>query len=60
MRITRLESFLTNAGLRNYLFLRLTTGTGLTGVGAMTWSMAGIPGAEASSHCRRNQGWSSM
>src|SRR5262249_53482379 len=33
MRIVRLESFLTNAGLRNYLFLRLTTDTGLTGVG---------------------------
>ena len=33
MKITRLESFLTNAGLRNYLFLRLTTDTGLTGVG---------------------------
>ncbi|MCI0463848.1 MAG: mandelate racemase/muconate lactonizing enzyme family protein, partial [Gemmataceae bacterium] len=27
------ETFLTNAGLRNYLFLRLTTDTGLTGVG---------------------------
>jgi|SRR5262245_7431395 len=33
MKIVRLESFLTNAGLRNYLFLRLTTDTGLTGVG---------------------------
>lgn len=33
MKITRLESFLTNCGLRNYLFLRLTTDTGLTGVG---------------------------
>jgi galactonate dehydratase len=36
MRITRLETFLTNAGLRNYLFLRLTTDTGLTGVGEAT------------------------
>jgi galactonate dehydratase len=33
MKITRLETFLTNAGLRNYLFVRLTTDTGLTGVG---------------------------
>jgi galactonate dehydratase len=33
MKITRLETFLTNAGLRNYLFLRLTTDTGLTGLG---------------------------
>jgi galactonate dehydratase len=33
MKITRLESFLTNCGLRNYLFLRLTTDTGLVGIG---------------------------
>jgi galactonate dehydratase len=33
MKITRLETFLTNAGLRNYLFIRLTTDTGLTGIG---------------------------
>jgi galactonate dehydratase len=33
MRITRFEAFLANAGLRNYLFLRLHTDTGLTGVG---------------------------
>jgi galactonate dehydratase len=33
MKITRLETFLTHAGLRNYLFLRLTTDSGLTGVG---------------------------
>jgi galactonate dehydratase len=33
MRITKLETFLTHAGLRNYLFLRLTTDTGLTGLG---------------------------
>src|SRR5436305_8397532 len=33
MKITRLESFLTNAGLRNSLFVRLTTDTGLTGLG---------------------------
>jgi galactonate dehydratase len=33
MKITRLETFLTNAGLRNYLFVRLTTDGGLTGVG---------------------------
>ena len=33
MKIIRLETFLTNSGLRNYLFVRLTTDTGLTGVG---------------------------
>jgi galactonate dehydratase len=33
MKIKRLETFLTNAGLRNYLFVRLTTDTGLTGIG---------------------------
>jgi galactonate dehydratase len=33
MKVTRLETFLTNAGLRNYLFLRLTTDSGLTGLG---------------------------
>jgi galactonate dehydratase len=33
MKMTRLETILTNAGLRNYLFVRLTTDTGLTGVG---------------------------
>ena len=33
MKIVRLESFLANARLRNYLFVRLTTDTGLTGVG---------------------------
>ncbi len=36
MKITRLETFLANAGLRNYLFVRLTTDTGLTGVGEAT------------------------
>jgi galactonate dehydratase len=33
MKITRLETRLCNAGLRNYLFVRLTTDTGLTGLG---------------------------
>src|ERR687883_667360 len=33
MKIVRLETFLTNAGLRNYLFVRLTADTGLTGIG---------------------------
>jgi len=33
MRIVSLETFLTHAGLRNYCFIRLTTDTGLTGVG---------------------------
>ncbi|HET6413122.1 MAG TPA: mandelate racemase/muconate lactonizing enzyme family protein [Anaeromyxobacter sp.] len=33
MKIEKVETFLANAGLRNYLFLRLTTDTGITGVG---------------------------
>lgn len=33
MKVTRLETFLTNAGLRNYLFVRLATDGGLTGLG---------------------------
>jgi galactonate dehydratase len=33
MKITKLESFLVNCGLRNYLFVRLTTDSGLTGLG---------------------------
>lgn len=33
MRITHLETFLANAGLRNYRFIRLRTDTGLMGVG---------------------------
>jgi galactonate dehydratase len=36
MKITKLESFLVNSGLRNYLFVRLTTDTGLTGLGEAT------------------------
>lgn len=36
MKLTRFETFLANAGLRNYLFLRLTTDTGLTGIGEAT------------------------
>jgi galactonate dehydratase len=36
MKITRLETFLANAGLRNYLFVRLTTDTGMTGLGEAT------------------------
>ena len=33
MKIVRFETFLANSGLRNYLFIRLTTDTGLTGIG---------------------------
>src|SRR5689334_12085387 len=33
MRITHFETFMTNAGLRNYLFVRLRTDNGLTGIG---------------------------
>jgi galactonate dehydratase len=36
MKITRFETFLANAGLRNYLFLRLSSDTGLTGIGEAT------------------------
>ena len=36
MNITQFETFLTNAGLWNYLFLRLTTDTGLSGLGEAT------------------------
>ena len=36
MKIRKLETFLANAGLRNYLFVRLTTDTGLTGIGEAT------------------------
>jgi galactonate dehydratase len=33
MKILRFETFLVNSGLRNYLFIRLTTDSGLTGIG---------------------------
>ena len=36
MKIAGFETFLANAGLRNYLFIRLRTDTGLTGVGEAT------------------------
>lgn len=36
MRIIKLETFLANAGLRNYLFVRLQTDNGLTGIGEAT------------------------
>ena len=36
MKIVGLESFLANAGLRNYLFIRLRTDTGVSGVGEAT------------------------
>jgi galactonate dehydratase len=36
MRITKIKTFLANAGLRNYLFIRLHTDTGLTGIGEAT------------------------
>jgi galactonate dehydratase len=36
MRITGLETFLANAGVRNYLFIRLQTDSGLTGIGEAT------------------------
>ena len=36
MKIVGFETLMANAGLRNYLFVRLTTDTGLTGVGEAT------------------------
>src|SRR5438067_6189383 len=36
MKITRFETLMANAGLRNYLFIRLHTDNGLTGVGEAT------------------------
>src|SRR2546425_12287943 len=36
MKITHFETFLANAGLRNYLFVRLRTDSGLQGVGEAT------------------------
>jgi galactonate dehydratase len=33
MKITNFETFLANAGLRNYLFIRLTTDNGIQGIG---------------------------
>jgi galactonate dehydratase len=36
VKITNLETFLTHAGLRNYLFVRLRSDDGLTGVGEAT------------------------
>src|SRR3954454_5715397 len=45
MKIVRLESFLANAGLRNYLFVRLTTDAGLTGVGEASLEWQGSAGA---------------
>src|SRR5262245_5444189 len=36
MKIQQFETYMANAGLRNYLFVRLTTDTGITGVGEAT------------------------
>jgi galactonate dehydratase len=36
VKIVGFETFLANAGLRNYLFIRLRTDTGLTGIGEAT------------------------
>jgi galactonate dehydratase len=36
MKIVRFETLMANAGLRNYLFIRLHTDTGLTGIGEAT------------------------
>lgn len=33
MKVTHCETLMANAGLRNYLFIRLTTDTGFTGIG---------------------------
>jgi len=36
VKIVKLESMMANCGLRNYLFVRLSTDTGLTGIGEAT------------------------
>ncbi|MCX5515799.1 dehydratase [Kaistia algarum] len=36
MKIKKLETFLANAGQRNYLFVRITTDTGIVGIGEAT------------------------
>jgi len=36
MKITRIETFMANGGLRNYLFIRLHTTNGITGIGEAT------------------------
>jgi galactonate dehydratase len=36
LKITRFETLMANSGLRNYLFIRLYTETGLTGIGEAT------------------------
>ena len=36
LKIVSVETYLANAGLRNYLFIRLRTDTGLTGIGEAT------------------------
>jgi galactonate dehydratase len=36
LKVVRFETLMANAGLRNYLFVRLTTDTGLSGVGEAT------------------------
>jgi galactonate dehydratase len=36
VKITGFDTYLANAGLRNYLFIRLSTDTGLTGIGEAT------------------------
>jgi galactonate dehydratase len=36
MKITRFETLMANAGLRNYLFIRLSTDAGLSGIGEAT------------------------
>ena len=47
MKITGLETFLANAGLRNYLFVRLTTDSGLHRPGRGVAGMAGAGGRSA-------------
>jgi len=44
MHITQLETFLTNAGSRNYLFILLKTDTGLAGLGeaSLEWQVVGV------------------
>lgn len=44
MKITKLQTFLANSGLRNYLFIKLHTDKGMTGIGEATleWQEATV------------------
>jgi hypothetical protein len=41
VKLAAIETFLANAGLRNYLFVRVRTDTGLEGIGEATLEWQG-------------------